>query len=121
MTPCALSPTLAHHYVLESGSSAVLGICKHCGGEKLHTPHEFGTAAANYRAKGKPPASGRKRGTHCPAGHAWTPENTYTAPNGVWQCKECRRANQRRLDHRRNRATRAAKRRGAVSRGKVTP
>lgn len=33
--------------------------------------------------------------THCVAGHAFTPENTYVRPNGVKNCKICRRANQR--------------------------
>lgn len=31
----------------------------------------------------------------CPKGHAYSPENTYFAPNGHRQCKECRRARDR--------------------------
>jgi len=29
--------------------------------------------------------------THCPYGHAYTPENTYHYPNGARACNECRR------------------------------
>lgn len=30
--------------------------------------------------------------THCPKGHEYTPENTYTYPGGSRACNECRRA-----------------------------
>jgi len=36
--------------------------------------------------------------THCPKGHAYTPENTYVKPGGSRCCNECRR--QYREDHR---------------------
>ena len=29
--------------------------------------------------------------THCPHGHAYTPENTYRREDGCRRCKECRR------------------------------
>ena len=29
--------------------------------------------------------------THCPAGHEYTPENTYVEPKGSRSCRECRR------------------------------
>jgi hypothetical protein len=29
--------------------------------------------------------------THCPKGHPYSLENTYISPDGVRQCKECRR------------------------------
>jgi hypothetical protein len=29
--------------------------------------------------------------THCPKGHAYSPENTYTGPNGNRGCRTCRR------------------------------
>lgn len=31
------------------------------------------------------------RVTHCPQGHAYTPENTYSYPGGNRACRECRR------------------------------
>ena len=34
--------------------------------------------------------------THCPQGHKYTPENTYTKPNGSRVCRECRRTDRRR-------------------------
>jgi hypothetical protein len=39
--------------------------------------------------------------THCPKGHAYTPENTYISPQGHRQCRECKRANGRRMNKRR--------------------
>lgn len=32
------------------------------------------------------------RKTHCPQGHEYTPENTYTRPNGKRECRTCRKA-----------------------------
>ncbi len=32
--------------------------------------------------------------THCPAGHLYTPENTYTHPTGQRVCRACRRRQQ---------------------------
>lgn len=34
----------------------------------------------------------RPRKTHCPAGHEYTPANTYTNPSGFRLCKICRRS-----------------------------
>lgn len=35
----------------------------------------------------------RQRATHCPQGHAYTPENTYTHPDGKYRyCRTCNRA-----------------------------
>lgn len=33
--------------------------------------------------------------THCPQGHPYSPENTYTTPNRDRQCRTCRAARQR--------------------------
>ncbi len=33
--------------------------------------------------------------THCPQGHAYTPENTYRTPRGERECRACIRARQR--------------------------
>lgn len=41
--------------------------------------------------------------THCPRGHAYTPENTYTDSRGCRECRSCRREQQRK-----RRAARAA-------------
>lgn len=43
----------------------------------------------------------RQPRTSCPRGHEFTPENTYTAPNGKRQCIACQR--QRERDYRRRR------------------
>lgn len=37
------------------------------------------------------PAAAKARTTHCPANHEYTPENTYTYPDGRRFCRECRR------------------------------
>ncbi len=39
-----------------------------------------------------------RRKTHCPRGHAYTPENTYMAPKGDRRCHSCRKA-QRKVHH----------------------
>ncbi|MFC4606926.1 hypothetical protein ACFO9E_03690 [Streptomyces maoxianensis] len=36
--------------------------------------------------------SARARRTHCPHGHAYTPENSYLDPRGFRQCRTCRAA-----------------------------
>lgn len=36
--------------------------------------------------------------THCPHGHEFTPENTYVAPKGYRQCRECKTAATRRFN-----------------------
>jgi hypothetical protein len=41
--------------------------------------------------------------THCPHGHAYSPENTYVAPCGDRLCRTCQRANCRRVDKARGR------------------
>lgn len=33
--------------------------------------------------------------THCPAGHEYTPENTYTSPDGKRHCRTCKREGDR--------------------------
>lgn len=40
--------------------------------------------------RGVSPAAQRARRTHCPAGHEFTPENTYTQPSsGQRKCRTC--------------------------------
>lgn len=36
-------------------------------------------------------AGGKARRTHCPQGHEYTPENTWTSPKNQRHCKTCRR------------------------------
>lgn len=43
----------------------------------------------------------------CPEGHEYTPENTYVTPEGVRQCKKCRRVH-RAVSYERHRAVRTA-------------
>lgn len=35
--------------------------------------------------------NGRERWTHCPRGHAYTPENVYVTPRGSRECRTCKR------------------------------
>lgn len=42
------------------------------------------------------PAAKKMAVTHCPSGHEYTPENTYTYPSGYRYCRSCRKANARR-------------------------
>jgi hypothetical protein len=51
--------------------------------------------------------------THCPAGHEYTPENTYDQPGGGRQCRECLRTRSR--EHMRQK--RAAARTGETEQG----
>jgi len=58
-------------------------------GEYARTNAMLGLATA----KG---AGGRQRDDmHCPAGHEYTPENTYVNPAGKRECRECRRDRKR--------------------------
>lgn len=40
--------------------------------------------------------------THCPSGHEYTTENTYITPTDSRQCRECRRAHDRKRGSRKN-------------------
>jgi len=42
-----------------------------------------------------------RRKTHCPLGHEYTPENTYTCSKGKRQCSICKRLNGRKYDAKR--------------------
>jgi hypothetical protein len=41
--------------------------------------------------KGKKTGAMQKAKTHCPAGHEYDEENTYTSKKGCRHCKQCRR------------------------------
>ena len=67
---------------------------------------ELGTSADNGRdmaERGR--GAGRYTGaTHCPNGHEFTPENTYTRPDGAGrQCRACNAARERRYRKRQQR------------------
>lgn len=57
--------------------------CRICRRE-LHAAYR----AAKRKEKPKTP---RVRKTHCPQGHEYTPENTYTRPDGTRRCQACHR------------------------------
>ncbi len=61
---------------------------------------ELVTQRENFlRGKGPEGANGWKGGkdarTHCIKGHEYTSENTYRAPDGYRECRECRRQKRR--------------------------
>ena len=47
---------------------------------------------ADMTRKGRRGTNGNEKKTHCPRGHALTPENTYTGPHGGRRCRTCIRA-----------------------------
>ena len=49
------------------------------------------TRSANVRDSVRNGTHHMARVTHCPEGHAYTPENTYVYPRGNRACRECRR------------------------------
>jgi hypothetical protein len=52
-------------------------------------------------ARSTSPTAMKLRNTTCPQGHEFTPENTYLDPRNGRQCRECRRAADRRRTPRR--------------------
>lgn len=69
----------------------------------------YGTRKENARQMSE---RGRWRGgaqkePECPNGHQYTPDNTYTAPDGHRRCRTCKRANERR-NYRKSRDHRTA-------------
>lgn len=48
------------------------------------------------KVSGKVASERQKAKTHCPRGHPYSIENTYTSPKGGRECRECRRI----FDHR---------------------
>lgn len=66
-----------------------------------------------WREKNRP-ATGEGKGwhaniTHCPAGHEYTPENTYISPAGGRNCRACTRIKNREAQRRRRAAAKDAR------------
>ena len=77
--------------------------CKTCQRERTQ----------EWRGKNDPPSGLGKGGhqrakTHCPAGHEYTPENTYNQPGGGRQCRLCVRIRNREAQRRKRAAAKAA-------------
>lgn len=90
-------PMRAHRYSwqLHFGETNGLDVCHHCDNPSCVKPsHLFlGTHTDNMRDMVR---KGRCRyPTHCPSGHAYSPENTSTT-RGYRRCKACDRAYMRR-------------------------
>jgi hypothetical protein len=58
---------------------------------------ELVTPAENTR-RGVGPSAQNVGKTHCPKGHAYTPDNTYTDRRGKRSCRECKRIRDRHRD-----------------------
>ncbi len=55
----------------------------------------LGTRTDNHAdmvQKGRNPTNGNERKTHCPQGHAYTPENVYITSIGGRRCRTCHNA-----------------------------
>jgi hypothetical protein len=61
--------------------------CRECGRDRSRRRW------ARNRKPGTPPR--RSERTHCPAGHEYTPENTWREANGYRHCRTCNRDRQR--------------------------
>lgn len=84
------SAIIANNRTLESSQV----VCHTCDNRKCVNPHHLVIADHKWNAQDRE-AKGRgadANKTHCPAGHAYTDDNTYIIPaSGARQCRECRR------------------------------
>ena len=81
--------------------------CKNARQRRTSDTPEYRAAAVDRWRKRQGGLKGNAcaRKTHCPKGHGYTPENTYTAPDGRRQCKTCRCA-ARKTDYAKHRVAR---------------
>jgi AP2 domain len=58
-------------------------------GEYAKTNAMLGQATSEEAEVWRYPLAPPEERTHCSAGHELTPENTYTRPDGEWNCRQC--------------------------------
>ena len=87
-----------------------LEVCHYDGDPFNNVPSNlrYDTRTANEHDKRRHGTHHHARKTHCPAGHEYTPENTYVNPKGSRECRACKDEN-REESNRRARERRAAR------------
>ena len=62
----------------------------------INPAHLEAVTSRENTLRGESASALNARKTHCPASHEYTPENTYIAPNGQRECRQCSRLRKRR-------------------------
>lgn len=86
----------AHRIALaraQGRAPGVLHVCHKCDNPVCVNPAHlwFGTNQDNIKDRDSKGRHAQTRKSHCPAGHTYSAENTYTSPRGQRHCRECRR------------------------------